>query len=90
MADKAVDPDDPMTLTGNVILLSATEARQAAEDMAGCVVEEFARMGWTRRRIRNLFTDPHYRATHGFMATRGAVAVDELLDRVGVRSDKEA
>ena len=78
---KRVEPEDPM------------ELRCVAVDgdpdfMIDCIVEEYARLGWSPAKILPLFESPSYPVLHGLYRARGAASirrsVEEVVRRCGV------
>jgi hypothetical protein len=74
-------PDDPLDL----------HACQVPGDpllMLRLLVEEYARMGWTKDDILQLARDPNYRGFHGLLQLYGEVElrrrVTEVISRCGV------
>ncbi len=75
-ADKAWEPDDPMSLEAISIPSGELEAMSAA------FVEEFARLGKTEDEIFLLFAQPRYFGTHLYFNKHGKEATRELIRRV--------
>ncbi len=75
---KMPESDDPM------------EMRAAAVDgnpyaMLDGIVEEYARMGWGRKRILELFDSSFFQATHGLVELLGRERVEQRIDAVLAR-----
>ena len=79
---KKAEPEDPMTLTGMVVPLSAAEEQEAADKMAETFVEEYALMGWPGSQIRLLFKSPLYVGPHAIYTRWGLAVVDELIREI--------
>ena len=78
---KRVEPEDPMELRG--------VAFDGDPDfMIDCIVEEYARLGWSPAKILPLFESPFYPVLHGLYRARGAESirrsVEEVVQRCGV------
>jgi hypothetical protein len=70
------DPEDPMELVGVV----APEISDAyIEEMAACIVEEYARTGMSDKEIWRLFRNPVYRMTHQIYRETGDAYVEALI-----------
>ncbi len=78
MAEKAYEEDDPMALVG--VPIREPEAAAALVEMARVFVDEFARMGWSRARIHDLFRNPFYRGPHAVYERYGDDFVLRLID----------
>lgn len=79
MAQKAVDPDDPMELVGVAL------PEGSLEEMAECLVEELIRDGWDDESLLRLFFDPFYRATYRLYREKGEAYVRSLI--AGLRQE---
>ena len=79
MADKAWEPDDPMTLTG-VVLPAADDA--SLREMAVCFIEEFLQDGWTAEQLRELFRNPYYQGPYLVWRAKGETFVHRVIDEV--------
>lgn len=79
--DRPIEADDPMEMMG-------ATANGDPLIMLDGIVEEYARMGWGRERILELFDSPFFQATHGLQKLLGAEEVgrriDATLKRCGV------
>lgn len=71
------DPTDPMTLHGVEL---DTDDGAAAEDMARCFIEEYARLGYGAARIREMFGRPEYAGMARAMEQVGPSRVEALID----------
>ncbi len=69
--------EDPMELVGMVL---PGEPGQL-EAMAGCLVEEYVRLGWDERRLMTLFVNPMFLATHRIYQEKGEEYVRGLIRR---------
>jgi hypothetical protein len=80
-ATRAVEPDDPMSLT-------ATAVAGDADLMFRSVVQEYAWMGWNADQIIDLFKDPFYPVLNSLWCALGESVVSErvrsVLRRTGV------
>ena len=78
---KRVEPEDPMELRGVAF-------HGDPDFMIDCIVEEYARLGWSPAKILPLFESPSYPVLHGLYRTRGAESirrsVEEVVRRCGV------
>lgn len=72
-ADKELEQDDPFELVA--VTFPVDEA--ADFEMARCIVEEYALMGWGREQVGRLFTTPLYAGPHDVYRRRG----DEFVKR---------
>jgi hypothetical protein len=64
---KAAEPDDPLELVG--VPVPVDDA--TFDEMAGCLVEEYIRDGWTDARLLALFRSPFYAGLHVVWRLRG-------------------
>jgi hypothetical protein len=71
------DPSDPEMLLG----VSLPGSESSARDQAEAIAEEFARMGFERAGILELFTNPFYSAPHRVYLALGRQAIEETVDR---------
>ena len=82
-------PTDPMTLHG---VMFETDSPDAMRVMAECFIQEYCRMGFSRRRIANLFTAKGYAGPNLACQTLGEAAIlgliDECLLRWGPRTNR--
>ncbi len=80
-ATRAVEADDPMTLT-------ATPVAGDPEEMLCCVIQEYAWMGWNLDQLMCLFRDPFFPALFGLWNLFGEAGLRERvaasLGRTGV------
>ena len=77
---KPVEPEDPMALVG--VALERGPDEKALADMASCLVDEYARIGWSPDRILRLFRSPFYRAPHRILCVKGEEYVCGLIETV--------
>jgi hypothetical protein len=77
---KPVEPEDPMALVG--VALERGPDEQALAEMALCIVEEYARIGWSPDRIVRLFRSPFYRGPHRILREKGEDYVCGLIEKV--------
>lgn len=78
MAEKAYEEDDPMALVG--VSIPGREADASIVEMARVFIDEFARMGWGRHRILEMFRNPFYRGPYLVWRKRGDEFVQQLVD----------
>ena len=73
------EPDlgDPMLLVGVELPADA----EAVRDMAWVFAEEFARLGFDRRRIAGLFRSPFYAGAHQALRALGEAEVAAIIDQ---------
>jgi hypothetical protein len=80
-ATRAVEADDPMTLT-------ATTVPGDPEEMLRCIIQEYAWMGWTLDQLMCLFRDPFFPALFGLWQLYGEAGLREraaaILGQTGV------
>jgi O-phosphoseryl-tRNA(Cys) synthetase len=77
MSREQFETEDPMELIGIVM---PGEPGQV-EAMAECLVEEYARMGWSEEKLFTLFVNPMYMATYRIYRQFGEDYVQELINR---------
>jgi len=77
---KQPEPDDPMELRG-----VACEGDHNL--MLDCIIEEYARLGWTPEHILSLFESPFYPLLHNLLQARGADAIRLRIAQVTQRCD---
>ncbi|MBI3665786.1 MAG: hypothetical protein HY236_06090 [Acidobacteria bacterium] len=70
--------DDPMEL-------QAVQLDGDPDFMIDCIVEEYARIGWTADRIFRLFESPLYPALHSLLLARGVDEIRRRVERVVTR-----
>ncbi len=75
---KPQDPDDPMEIKAAVI---------AGDEllMMECLIEEFAHLGWSAKKIARLFDEPFFLAAHGLERRFGRQAVLECIEHTLAR-----
>jgi hypothetical protein len=71
------DPTDPMTLHGVEL---ETDDPEATQRMAECLVEEFVRLGLSRERVLELFTDGRFFVPALALRELGVPAIAALID----------
>ncbi len=75
---KPLDPDDPMEIKAAVI---AGDERLMME----CLIEEFAHLGWSAKKITGMFDQPGFLATHGLEQRFGRQAVVDCIEHTLAR-----
>ncbi len=75
---KPLDPDDPMEIKAAVI---AGDERLMME----CLIEEFAHLGWSAKKIAGMFDQPGFLATHGLEQRFGRQAVVDCIEHTLAR-----
>ncbi len=79
------EPEDPLELVG--VQMKEGPDEKALEEMAGCFIEEYARMGWNGERILKLFRNPFYRGPHQILRAKGEEFVREHIEKItGVKA----
>lgn len=81
MADKHLDPEDPFTLNGHAIPLTAEEADEHMIEMTDALVQEFAMLGWPPAMILGMFKKSFYRMPHMIFQAKGELYVQSRIDR---------
>ncbi len=82
---KEHEAEDPLELVG--VQMKEGPDDQALADMAGCFIEEYARMGWDGERILKLFRNPFYRGPYQILRARGEEFVRERIETItGVKA----
>ena len=71
--DRPLKPDDPLEMM-------AATANGDPLVMPDGIVEEYARMGWGRVQIAELFDNPFFQATHGLKKLLGKVEIDRRIE----------
>ncbi len=69
-------PTDPTMLVGVELPADA----DTTEDMAYVFAEEFARMGFNRRKLMSLFKRPFYAGAHLAYVQLGEEAIEKIID----------
>ncbi len=77
---KEHEVEDPLELVG-VQMKEGPDDHDLAE-MAGCFIEEYARMGWNGERILKLFRNPFYRGPYQILRARGEEFVRERIETI--------
>ena len=72
------DPEDPMQRVGVTI---PVEDDSSCREMAACFAEEYARQGWNRRRLLEMFSSAFYSGPHLAWLQLGEEAVTEIIDQ---------
>lgn len=70
------DPSDPSMLVGVMLPAEA----ETMIDMAYVFAEEFARLGYDRKRILWLFKNPFYGGAHGAYQALGEETIRAIID----------
>ncbi len=79
------EAEDPLELVG--VQMKEGPDDQALAEMAGCFIEEYARMGWDGERILKLFRNPFYRGPYQILRARGEEFVRERIETItGVKA----
>lgn len=76
-ASKELEADDPMELVG--VAYPVASGEEADSELARCFIEEYALVGWSPERIRQLFCSPLYGGPYGIASRHGMGLVDEIL-----------
>ena len=71
--DRPLEPDDPMEMM-------AADATGDPLVMLDGIVEEYARMGWGREQIAELFDSPFFQATHGLRKLLGKEEIERRIE----------
>ncbi len=71
--DRPLKPDDPMEMM-------AATANGDPLVMLDSIVEEYARMGWGRDQIAELFDTPFFQATHGLKKLLGKEEIERRIE----------
>jgi hypothetical protein len=92
LAKPEVEADDPYAPV--FVALPSPPGFDAMGEMARCMVEEYAMMGFSAPLLLKMFKNPYYQALHRVYQARGEGYVSELLERVfegtGVPSEGSA
>ena len=80
MAEKKFEQEDPFEMVG--VVLPEVMDHAALTEMACCIVEELARMGYGRERLMRVFRDPFYKGPHAVYRSKGEEFVKALVDQV--------
>lgn len=62
--------------------LPPVPGHDSTAQMAACMIEEYALMGFARDRLLDMFKNPHYQALYTVYRTRGEEFVNSLMDTV--------
>ena len=81
MADKHFDPEDPFTLNGHAVTLTAEEAEEHMIEMTDTIIQEFAGLGWSPEMILGMFKKPFYRMPYNICNSKGEGFVKSRIDR---------
>lgn len=82
---KEHEAEDPLELVG--VQMKEGPDEHALAEMAGCFIEEYARMGWDSERILKLFRNPFYRGPYQILRARGEEFVRERIETItGVKA----
>lgn len=71
--DRPLKPDDPMEMM-------AAPAPGDPLVMLDGIVEEYARMGWGKEQIAELFDTPFFQATHGLKELLGKAEIERRIE----------
>ena len=77
---KSHEPGDPLELVG--VQMKEGPDEQDLAEMAGCFIEEYARMGWNGERILKLFRNSFYRGPNQILRARGEEFVRERIETI--------
>ncbi len=77
-ARKDPAPDDPMEIVG--VVLDRPIDDRGLDDMARTFVEEYALMGWSPKRILEMFRRPFYAGAHDAYERLGEARIVELIE----------
>jgi len=81
--------DDPYELVG--VRFPAPEGIDADRELARIFVEEYALIGWSPTRIRELFASPVFAGAHDLVRRRGQGLVEDAIVTVfGSHHDEES
>ncbi|MCZ7525573.1 MAG: hypothetical protein M5U14_03790 [Acidimicrobiia bacterium] len=83
---KRVEGDDPYSIVG--VRFPLPGGVDGDREAARCFVEEYALMGWSRDRVRRLFTTPFYAGTYDIGRRRGPDLVEDVLAEVFGRTNE--
>lgn len=87
--EKELDDDDPYELVS--VQFAFPEGTDGDRELARCIVEEYALMGWRPEQVRELFAEPRYTGAHQVVRRRGMEIVDEAIAMVyGASREQEA
>ncbi len=75
---KPLSPDDPMEIKAAVI---TGDERLMME----CLIEEFAHLGWSAKKITRMFDEPFFLAAHGLEKRFGRQAVLDCIEHTLAR-----
>lgn len=78
--DKRVEDDDPYELVG--VRFPAAEGVDGDRELARILVEEYALIGWSPARIRELFAAPVFAGAHDLVRRRGPAIVEDAIATV--------
>jgi len=78
--EKSVEDDDPYELVG--VRFPVPEGVDADAELARIFVEEYAVIGWSPQRIRELFAAPLFAGAHDLVRRRGQGIVDDAIATV--------
>lgn len=73
--DKEAEADDPMELIG-------TPAPGNQKYMARCFVEEYVRMGKSKKQLMSLFENPFFESAHNMLERFGKDTIEGIIDDV--------
>ncbi len=81
MAEKHFDPEDPFTLNGHAVALTAAEAEEHTLEMIDTIIHEFAMLGWPREMILGMFKKPFYRMPYMICREKGEGFIRDRVNR---------
>jgi hypothetical protein len=79
-AAKALEDDDPFALMA--VPFPVEDGVDPDLELTRCLVEEYALMGWSPERVRELFADELHGKVYDIHQRRGAAFVDEQISEV--------
>lgn len=74
---KPFEGDDPLALVG--VRYQQAAGVDGDHELARCLVEEYALMGWTADRVRRLFATPFFAGAHALYERRGSELVEQVI-----------
>lgn len=87
--DKDTAADDPYELRG--VSFPVADGEAADRELARIFVEEYALIGWSPTRIRELFSSSQFAGAHDLVRRRGSGVVEDAITTVfGSHREAEA
>lgn len=80
MSSKSFESEDPLELVGMAI----PGAEEDLELMAQAIVQEYLWLGWSPARLKTLFVNPLFLATHRVYLEKGEAYVDALIHQLSL------